>query len=737
MSNQDANVAVVVNGDTSQLRSDLKRGAKSLESFEDRAKRMQKQLLKVTTATAAAASVLGVALFKSSAQSAKEIQNLSRVSGIGAEKFQKLTFAAKSYGVEQDKLSDILKDTNDKVGDFLQTGGGALADYFENIAPKIGQTADEFKNLSSHQALQKYVNGLEKANVSQAEMTFYMEAIASDATMLLPLLRNNGEEFAKVAKNIDEMGSALSDIELEELSRANKAFVGMQEAVSGLVKQIAVELAPVIENISNAFTNWIKESGGLRNKVEELKSVFNALVNVGKAIALVYGSKLVSSMLAFTGTVTKAALSTNILERRLIIASVAANTMTKATVALKRAMAFLGGQTGLIIMTISSLFMFSNQAKDTARDSDKLNDELERMETNFDGLTKAGARVALLDIGKPISEAAKNVAVAQKEYDDKLKKLKNINDSYLQSMETFQTYMSAGYQKEAIIHGEHAESIKATIPSYQAALDRSNLVLENAIAEEARLLKEKARLTSIASGKTEFDDNAKSNQEKMEAMKSANDAIIAEQKRLNSEIIKSIDIEALERKYSGYYERRHQSQQKANDKLLEDHKKALDEMELAETLNWKQRTMLAVNFASQMFGNIASLMNTENKKQFKLAKALNIAQATMDGITAAVGAFKVGSQIGGPIVGGAFALASAATTAGMINQIASQQYGGGAKTPNVSSATPSTPQGANAGQTLTVQGLDSSSLFSGNAVADLADRLLDFQRDGGRVVLGA
>ena len=45
--------------------------------------------------------------------------------------FRSSAIAAKGYGIEQDKLSDILKDTNDKVGDFLTTGGGALADYFE------------------------------------------------------------------------------------------------------------------------------------------------------------------------------------------------------------------------------------------------------------------------------------------------------------------------------------------------------------------------------------------------------------------------------------------------------------------------------------------------------------------------------------------------------------------------------------------------------------------------------
>ncbi|WP_444921160.1 hypothetical protein ACJJID_01415 [Microbulbifer sp. CnH-101-G] len=49
-----------------------------------------------------------------------------------------MTYAAQRYGVEQDKVADILKDTSDKVGDFLQNGGGPLKDFFDNIAPQVG-----------------------------------------------------------------------------------------------------------------------------------------------------------------------------------------------------------------------------------------------------------------------------------------------------------------------------------------------------------------------------------------------------------------------------------------------------------------------------------------------------------------------------------------------------------------------------------------------------------------------
>ena len=93
------------------------------------------------------------------------------------------------------------------MGDFLQTGAGPLQDFFENIGPKVGITADEFRDLSGSQVLGKYVDALDKAGLSQSEMTFYMEALASDATALLPLLRNDAKEMNALAEQAENLGS--------------------------------------------------------------------------------------------------------------------------------------------------------------------------------------------------------------------------------------------------------------------------------------------------------------------------------------------------------------------------------------------------------------------------------------------------------------------------------------------------------------------------------------------------
>lgn len=200
----------------------------------------------------AAISVVGagVALaVKGQLNAAEQIGRQAQVAGTSAEQFQRFAAGARSVGIEGDKLADILKDMNDRVGDFLSTGGGPMADFFENIAPKVGVTAEQFRGLSGADALQLYVSSLEAANLSQAEMAFYMEALASDATALIPLLQNNGAEMNRLADAAERAGSVISGETIEAAASFNQSLRTLGDVVSGVAVQITAELAPALARV--------------------------------------------------------------------------------------------------------------------------------------------------------------------------------------------------------------------------------------------------------------------------------------------------------------------------------------------------------------------------------------------------------------------------------------------------------------------------------------------------------
>ena len=179
------------------------------------------------------------------------IATLSQIAGTTAEEFQKFAVGAQTVGFEMDQVADIIKDVNDKIGDFMATGAGPMADFFENIAPKVGVTADQFARLSGQDALALYVKSLEAANLSQAEMTFYMEAIASDATALIPLLADGGSEMRRFGEEAQESGRILSNETIKATRDAEIALQQMSGEISGNLNQALLALMPLLLSASS------------------------------------------------------------------------------------------------------------------------------------------------------------------------------------------------------------------------------------------------------------------------------------------------------------------------------------------------------------------------------------------------------------------------------------------------------------------------------------------------------
>lgn len=245
----------------------MDRAQKRVERF---GKRSQKDLNKTTQAMnglvdifnrfggALSAGVLTAGLTRqidNATKLAKELSNLSTLAGTNVEDFQRFAFAAKSVGIEQDKVADILKDVNDKFGDFLVTGAGPLADFFENVAPKVGVTADAFRGLSSDQALGLYVKTLEEAGVNQQQLTFFMEALANDATVLTPLLQNNGEAMDRLGEKAEALGLILSSDLVSDASELRQEFEEIMSKMTTSAQKFFMTVALGFAEIFNVETD--------------------------------------------------------------------------------------------------------------------------------------------------------------------------------------------------------------------------------------------------------------------------------------------------------------------------------------------------------------------------------------------------------------------------------------------------------------------------------------------------
>tara|TARA_B100000700_G_scaffold331816_1_gene469574 strand:- start:41707 stop:44034 length:2328 start_codon:yes stop_codon:yes gene_type:complete len=205
------------------------------------------------TATAGAA----VYMIRQTAAQEKELKKLATLANSTTDAFAGFAYATDSVGISAEKLGDISKDVQDKLGDFIATGGGEFADFFENVAPKVGVTAEELAKLSGPEALIAVKKAMDNANVSAAEQTFYLESIANDAALLTPLLKDNGQAMREKAEEARKLGIVLNEIDSESLVEAGVATQQFDRALGGLTKQVSAYLAPAFTAATDTITEDI------------------------------------------------------------------------------------------------------------------------------------------------------------------------------------------------------------------------------------------------------------------------------------------------------------------------------------------------------------------------------------------------------------------------------------------------------------------------------------------------
>lgn len=113
------------------------------------------------------------------------------------------------------------------------------------------------------------------------------------------------------------------------------------------------------------------------------------------------------------------------------------------------------------------------------------------------------------------------------------------------------------------------------------------------------------------------------------------------------------------------------AQDEHNQLALELRQQAIDSQAALDDKERKARTQAY----SGMFGDLASLMNTESRALFEVGKTAAIAQSIINGHSAAVDAYEKGEHIGGPPLGYAFMAAAIAATSVHIQALRAQQFG--------------------------------------------------------------
>ena len=280
-------------------------------SFDKMRKHVNNYGLAVAGAAAGAVTALA-AMAVDTANQAAELEIFAFRANTTTQEFQKMAVGAAAFGIEGDKLSDMMKDFNEKLGELTAIGAGGGVDFFEKIAMKTEGSSEaakqlilDMQKLSGPEALQMYVDKLEEAGVTQQQMSFYLESMASDMTDLYPLLANGGEGMKLYGDMAERAGIIMTD-QTREAALALKDQVYMLDLqLQGAKNQLMQAVIPAFVDIAEAFLGGSEQGLQFEEVADGVAKTLKGLASVaiGAVTAIQLTGKALGGMAAIGGAV--------------------------------------------------------------------------------------------------------------------------------------------------------------------------------------------------------------------------------------------------------------------------------------------------------------------------------------------------------------------------------------------------------------------------------------------------
>jgi hypothetical protein len=216
------------------------------------------------TAAGAALTVGALTRFTSSqADLARQTLASAEAFGISAEALQKWKFAGEQVGIGGEKVADIMKDLGDKIGDAFLTGGGEAREVIAGLNIDI----EKLVKLSPDKQIQLIAQELE--GMPKAGQIQILEALANDASLLLPLLADSGEKLRELGQAAEERGVIFTDEELEKLAEVDRAFLNITTRIQGFGKEVVSKLAPAFTEMAKTIDDALADKPELVDKISK------------------------------------------------------------------------------------------------------------------------------------------------------------------------------------------------------------------------------------------------------------------------------------------------------------------------------------------------------------------------------------------------------------------------------------------------------------------------------------
>jgi hypothetical protein len=285
--------------DTAPMKKGLQSAEASLASFATGASGIGG---KIAAALGVGLSVGGLAMFvKSSMDAADATNDTAQRIGTTAGELAKLRYAAKLTGSETESLDAALLKMQANLGDAALTGKGGTVEALK----AMGLNARDLAKADPAAAFTSIAAGFAKIQNPAVQAAYAMDIFGKGGMQLLSTLRSSPQQLSALSDEAQRLGLAITPDSVERIGAANDALDRLAYATQGLGNVLAVEVAPAVTSVVEAFVGWVASSEGpiaaVRSSLEGIAVVVRNFGSVWK-IAQIRATEFFGNIVAWAMT---------------------------------------------------------------------------------------------------------------------------------------------------------------------------------------------------------------------------------------------------------------------------------------------------------------------------------------------------------------------------------------------------------------------------------------------------
>lgn len=258
----------ILGGDSKPLEDAGDRGKKTLKELKQEYRDNVNEAAKWTAGIALAGAAMTVHLVNKAREAIDEQYALAQQLHQTMRTMATVEKAAGLVGVSYDKLIASSKILDQTIGKAAQ-GVEQQSDLFDRLklsAQELAALPLDQRIVRINEAIRENIPLVEQAAVA-AEM---FGAKTASAMMML-----DADAIAQAARETEILGHALDDVDAAKVDAANDSFGRIGEGISGLGKQLAVEVSPILDDLGKQFLAAAEEAGGMETVA---KNAFDTIV---------------------------------------------------------------------------------------------------------------------------------------------------------------------------------------------------------------------------------------------------------------------------------------------------------------------------------------------------------------------------------------------------------------------------------------------------------------------------